>query len=100
MEYLSTGEQFEGTAETLVDLYVGESVFERMLLFVIEKGVPHTHTRYPRMSAMGGNGGGEVLILAHFSSTTDGLGSGYEFLASFLIERSINKDCYLRPHRV
>ena len=58
---------------------MGESVFERMLLFVIEKGVPHTHTRYPRMSAMGGNGGGEVLILAHFSSTIVGLGSGYEF---------------------
>ena len=47
-----------GAEETLVDLYVGESVFERMLFFVIEKGVPHTHTRYPRMSAMGGMGEG------------------------------------------
>ena len=89
---------------------MGESVFERMLLFVIEKGVPHTHTYpLPQNERDGGNGGGEVLILAHFSSTTVGLGSGYEFLASLLsqepveiliIERSINKDCYLRPHRV
>ena len=81
-----------------------------MLLFVIEKGVPHTHTYpLPQNERDGGNGGGEVLILAHFSSTTVGLGSGYEFLASLLsqepveiliIERSINKDCYLRPHRV
>ena len=29
-----------GAEETLVDLYVGESVFERMLFFVIEKSVP------------------------------------------------------------
>ena len=31
-----------GREETLVDLYVGESVFERMLLFVIEKASPPT----------------------------------------------------------
>ena len=30
-----------GAEETLVDLYVGESVFERMLFFVIEKSVPN-----------------------------------------------------------
>ena len=77
MEYLSTGEQFEGTAETLVDLYVGESVFERMLLFVIEKGVPPSP-----YTGEGYEGGGQVLILANFSLTIVFLGPGYRLSQS------------------
>ena len=39
-----------GAEETLVDLYVGESVFERMLFFVIEKSVPPYSYVYPVLS--------------------------------------------------
>ena len=85
MEYLSTGEQFEGTAETLVDLYVGESVFERMLLFVIEKASPHTHSQN---EGQGGRGRGTTTRCVNFSRERDqcatlpltigALGPGYE----------------------
>ena len=47
-----------GREETLVDLYVGESVFERMLLFVIEKASPPPHTH----SEGQGWEGGELLL--------------------------------------